>query len=727
VLALSGVALWFRSAGAYDNVIREDGVFLQGADAWHHLRQVEQLVRHYPARMGFDPYALHPGGQGVAVAPLFDYVAATLALLAGAFSPSARTVAAVTAWLPAILGALTCVPAYLIARRTAGRAAGLLAAVCVAVLPGQLLSRTVLGFSDHHALEALLAPLTVLALLRALSRDDRRTALRDAALAGGVLLLYLLSWVGGALLVLVLGAWAVVQVNVDHARGRGGGRSAAVAAACFGTALLGQTLLGWGLPYAGYQRLALVGALASAAALGWLATWLTRGGRSRVHLPMATLAIALAAGVTLAQVSPGTLRGGWRALTWFAGSGLQQTVGEAAPLLLPNGELSFRMAWTHYGTALPGAAIALVLLVRRVVRECRAGDTLVTVWSGSMLLATLGQNRFGYYFAVCAAVLCGTLIGPPLARLWDARDGEVPVWIRRGLWPFAAVVGLVVPVAPVAAATSITFQGPRDAWIGALTFLREETPEPFGDAGLYERLVDRDAHEARGDGVLAWWDGGYWITALARRVPAANPTQAGAREAARLLLLTSPDAAAAACREQRLRYVVVGGETPIMPIGPDQLGGEIGQMARWAGIDREELYRTYHHRAEDGSWQPIVLFEPAYFETLAVRLHVFQGAENAAQTCLVVHWEDVPDDAGGVRREITDMQRFESFERAARRYEKALDEGATNVGLVSDDPLASCVPLGSAHGFRRVFASEQPALVRMFQPLPDVQVYEVVE
>ena len=69
-----------------------------------------------------------------------------------------------TARLPAVLGALTSVPAYVLARRAAGRAAGLLAAVCVAVLPGQFLSRTRLGFADHHALEALLAPAVVLAL-----------------------------------------------------------------------------------------------------------------------------------------------------------------------------------------------------------------------------------------------------------------------------------------------------------------------------------------------------------------------------------------------------------------------------------------------------------------------------------------------------------------------------------------------------------------------------------
>ncbi len=727
VAAVTIVALLVRTTGALDAVVRPDGVVLQGADAWHHLRQIEQLVRHFPRRMTFDPYGLFPGGQGVTVAPLFDYLVATVSLLVGALSPSARTIALVTAWSPAILGALTSVPVYLLARRAAGRAAGLLAAVVIAVLPGQFLSRTVLGFADHHALESLLAAVTVLALAAALAQDTRGAALRRACGAGLVLLLYLLTWTGGALLVLVLGGFAVVQVNVEHARGAGGGRTGAVTAAFFATTLAGQAAVGWDLPYAHYQRLALLGALVAAAGLGALAHVLARGHRSRVHLPMATLAVAAGGAAVIASVSPQTLRGGWHALTWFAGSGLQETVGEAAPLLRMNGSFSLARAWAHFGTALPAALIALALLARRIVREGRPIDALLAVWSLAMLLATLGQNRFGYYFAACAAVLCGVLIGPPLARLWDARDGRVPAWVRRVLWPSAAVIALVVPVAPVALMTTLSFDGPRDAWLDALRFLRDETPGPFDDAGYFDEIVAAGDARLPREGVLAWWDAGYWITTIGRRAPASNPTQAGAREVAELLLMTNPDAAADACLERGLSLVVLDGETPILQTGPNRLGGELGQVARWADIDPDELFRTYHRRDADGSWQPLVLFEPAYYETLAVRLHVFGGKlEVPVRATQIVRWREVRGDAGAVRLEITDLERFDSFARAAKTLERALAAGEQNVRIVSDDPLSSCVPLEPATRFRRVFASQETVATRLLTRIPDVQIYEVL-
>ena len=727
VAALGVAALCVRSFGVLDTVIRDDGVYLQGADAWHHLRQVQQWVLHFPQRMTFDPFALHPSGQPVTVAPLFDLVAATLALVLGAGSPSPRTVAQVTAWLPAMLGAATCIPVYAIARRASGRAAGLLATICVAVLPGQFLSRTRLGFADHHALEALLVPAAVWALSWALAAGDRRRALYRSVVAGLVLLLYLLSWTGSALIVLVLGAWAVLQIHIDHSRGTGGVRTGEVAAGFFGTALVGHSLVAWDLPYANYQRLGLVGALVASVALGALHRALSRGHRSRIHLPMATLAVTAGAAAVLARVSPDTLRGGWHALTWFAGSGLQETVGEASPLLRPQGAFSFTMAWAHYGTVLPGAIVAIAVLARRIVREGRAIDTLLAVWSLAMLVATLGQNRFGYYFATSAAVLCGVLVGPPLARLWHARDGDVPMWIRRGLWPAAAVIGLVVPVAPVALATMRSYDGPSQAWIDALRHLRNNTVEPFGDAAAYERIVaPEDAPEADW-GVLAWWDGGYWITTLGRRVPAANPTQAGAGTVARLLLMTNPEAAAAACREQRLSYVLLDGDVPMLPMGPGQLGGEIGQIAHWAGVDPDELYRTYQRQDARGTWSQIVLFEPAYYETLAVRLHVFGGrAVEPKSTTQLVRWRDVPDSAGGTLRQITQLERFETFERAARRLQQAVEAGDTNVRIVSDDPLYSCVPLQSADAFRQDFASSQSVAGRPFDRIAEVQIYRVL-
>jgi dolichyl-diphosphooligosaccharide--protein glycosyltransferase len=68
---------------------------------------------------------------------LWDYMIASTAWLAGFGSPSPPLVDGVAALLPAILGALSLIPVFWLTRRPFGLTAGLLAALCIAVTPGQ--------------------------------------------------------------------------------------------------------------------------------------------------------------------------------------------------------------------------------------------------------------------------------------------------------------------------------------------------------------------------------------------------------------------------------------------------------------------------------------------------------------------------------------------------------------------------------------------------------------
>src|SRR5262245_35384923 len=211
------VAFLARTALLWRSVFTGEGVNYQDSDAWYHMRLIDNLTHNFPHRASIDPY-LGADAPAVAVPLLFDLFVGAVALLVGFGSPSPHTVEVVGAVVPPVLGALATLPIYLIGQRLFGRRSGLLAAGLLAIAPGQLLARSVLGFTDHHVAEALLTSLTIRAAIAALQAPTPRARLIHAGLTGVALSAYLMAWSGGALLVFVLCAWGVAQYVLDDTR-----------------------------------------------------------------------------------------------------------------------------------------------------------------------------------------------------------------------------------------------------------------------------------------------------------------------------------------------------------------------------------------------------------------------------------------------------------------------------------------------------------------------------
>ena len=104
------------------------------------------------------------------------------------------------------------------------------------ILPGFLMQRTLLGFTDHHAAEVLFSTTAVMFFILAMKSARRkevsfenirnrdwlvlRKPLFLSALTGITLAMYLLSWTGGALFVFIIFAFTIIQYLSDHIRGR---------------------------------------------------------------------------------------------------------------------------------------------------------------------------------------------------------------------------------------------------------------------------------------------------------------------------------------------------------------------------------------------------------------------------------------------------------------------------------------------------------------------------
>jgi hypothetical protein len=179
------------------------------------MRLVDALLRHFSQELAFDPYTAFPTGSYVAWPPFFDWLIAGASWLVGLGSPSPHTVDLVGAYFPAVLGALTIIPVFFIGKYLFNRWAGLIAAGVIAVMPGEFLGRSLMGYTDHHIGEILFSTTAILFLVLALRSAgqtnfslqwswlmNRRSPLQ---LSGGLFLgVYLLTWTGGLFIVFLL-------------------------------------------------------------------------------------------------------------------------------------------------------------------------------------------------------------------------------------------------------------------------------------------------------------------------------------------------------------------------------------------------------------------------------------------------------------------------------------------------------------------------------------------
>ena len=731
LVAIVGVAFLARTVFLASAVLGGAAVNYQDSDAWYHMRLIENLARHFPYRAGVDPY-LGADAPVVAVPLLFDLAVGGLAWVIGLGAPSTRTVELVGALVPPILGALTVVPVFLIGERVFDRRTGLLAAGLLAIMPGQFLARSVLGFTDHHVAEAFLTALTVLACLSALGAETPRRRLVGAALTGVALSTYLMAWSGGALLVFVLCAWGATQYVLDDVHGVRDDRVLPVLLPALAIALV--VLLGLqdrSLWRFAIQVTSVVAGLVFVAAMAAGRRGLRALSAPRGALLACAVVIAVGGMLLFTVVARDLTARILTDLERFRPGRTGFTVSEVRPLLLMTGSLSFAVPVGLFGPAFYVGLPALGWLAWRAARTARPALVLVVVWSALMYVATLGQNRFGYYLNLDLALLTGWACGAALAWGWAPpaaarsravarrsrdRAGALPEHggLLRRIAAVAAVVGLVfVPSALVARPMAATNLGLSDGYRASLEWLRRNTPEPFPDPDYYYARYRPGQTLAPSYTVMSWWDYGYEIVRLGRRVPIANPTQAGADVAARFFTATDEAEAAAILDEHRARYVVAHGEVPILPRG-GLVQGKFETLAAWAGKDINRYWETFLTKDAKGALGPLVLFHPEYYRTLAVRLYVYGGAaEIPHDTTYVVAYAErrLPDGTQG--KEALESRRFKTYEGAVAYLDRVGRTGRTIVGL---DPQQTPVPLEPLTRFRLLHESPgAPPAVRIFE------------
>ncbi len=763
VIAVAMAAAFaIRTIWPYDNVFVDGAVWFRGMDAWYHMRLADSMVHNFPYVTAFDPYTYFPHGVLATFHPLTNWLIVVPALIAGGGAPSAELVDICGAYFPPVLGALTVIPVYFIGRHLFGPVAGAASALLIAVLPGEYLSRSLLGFADHHVTEVFFSTAALLLLMVAtrhasavgvtlrspadiLNPAYRRTLLLTI-LAGIALGLYILAWRGSVLVLGILALYILVRTVTDYFTGARGDDLIFVCSGAAAIALIMATPTVSTHYMPALYLLAMVAVVAAP-----FASRLLIGLGRRLGWSPRTFVLALAGGcvavfVVLVLAIPPLEQYVRGAVSFMVPTGLHLTISEMHPLFYPGGEFSTVVAWNNFTTALAVSIIGLVLLLRSSRRPRGNSMVLFWVWSFAMLFAVLLQRRFGYYYAVNAAVLCGFVVAwiahsPWMERQYEAFRKRAPVpsalkvqskKARRALASHrASQRGAALKVGVVSAVIVAVLFVPNvdmsrnfaterslmtEGWWETLNWMREHTPPPLGEEAyyaLYDPPEGGGSYDYPEDayGVMAWWDYGHWITRVGQRIPVANPFQQGAGRAAQFFTSQTEAEGVALMDGLGCRYVVIDGSTTVRTFSA---------VVTWAQQDSSTYSDLYLQRTPDGGFQRILLYYPEYYRSMLVRLYTFGGKPFEPEEYNVIRYDERRE-GGTMVREIVDLRSFATYDEVQEFLSNA---ESPNWRLVGENPLISAVPLEGLDGFTPVFESESRAFI-LAQLLPEVRVFEL--
>lgn len=723
VFILSLVAFSIRVLPRLDAVFQPGFVNFQETDAWYHVRLAENLIRHFPWRVMVDPYAAFGRAQNsITPPPFYDWLLGLIAWVAGAGHPTESRLHVIAAWYPAALGALIVVAVFLLARLVFGLRAAVLAAAIIATLPGHFLRVSSLGYTDHHVMESLLVTLFFYLLLRAIRTPG---SLGFSLAAGLALTAYLLTFHGGAFVLGIVLVWALYdRVRSFWPRQEPEASLGPVYAAFL--IALSICVFFHREKWMNYTIIALgFGSVAMGAVDVW-ARWCRRCARPR-FLFLGGLMAAGGASVLLAAVLvPDFVPTAKGILALFLPylSGTSGAIGELQPLVYEHGHFTLIPALQQFYGALVLALLGLELLAESTIKRADPGRALILFFGVTTLVLAMGQVRMTYYFAIAVALLAGYYAEGFLAAG------------RKTLFVTATCLGIFVFGPNLYADVGVDASqssGVSPDWRETLEWMRASTPEPFGDPDFFyaryrREQFGRDYRYPNGAySVMAWWDYGYWIEDVARRIPVTNPGQANAAVAADFFLSESEKEAIPLLEKWRTRYVVVDDRLPFfvpatggLPVGDFPAFFEYSRVHR-----REECILMAYAPDAAGKPVPKLFFLPGYYRSLAVRLFVFGGqAVDGQGGATILHLRPGLPAHPGSYPEVVGSERFESAQEALAAEAACRKEGCV---LVGDNPMISCVALQALHRFRPVFSSSTPVIEFATEARKAVQVYEFTD
>ena len=677
-------ALWLRLLPMLNMGDTDILMMVASDDPLYNLRQVEQILANFPNYAWYDPMSFFPTGMPVPWGPLFPTIIAIFCLISGA--ATRPEIISTGLLIPPLMGVLIIAIMYFVGKTCGDWKTGLLASGFTAVVSGQFYYRSLYGYMDHHIAEVLFSTLFCLLYMTVVfSEKDTDIDLKNilsykktlllSGLTGIAYLLGLFVMPTMILFAMIVGIYTIIQFVIDVARGKTGEYLLVMNTVIFSIAIIG--LLAYGLNDPGislifysighvYAYLALIGGTAF---LYGVAHFVKE--KEWYFYPAILIGSGIVFSLVLFIVFPQLYNLFISSLFAFFGQqAITNTVQEARGWSLDLAWMTF-----NYGLILMAGG-ALVMLYNNLKDE-HPHQIFALVWSLIMLISTWQHVRYEYYLAVNVALLSAVCISFTFERGWkdmrrlatgissDTEEAESrvegkterqkgkkqkksqkkgsgsspPDYLAVGL--LILTVGLAILFAFSSASISYT-NGSGDSirmnpdWRESLEWMGINTPDTGVD---YYTIYNPKTFQypAEAYGVMSWWDYGHMITYIAKRIPNANPFQAGVvgpTGSANYFMSISEDEGNQVLDRAKTRYVITDIEMDT---------SKFWAMATWyntsAGTTPYQM--TLLTPAQDmNSYESVLLNTPLYYLTMISRLHNFDGSLKTPTSAYYIEYAD---------------------------------------------------------------------------------------
>lgn len=643
--------------------------YVSGDDPVYNLRQVELIIKNFPAYPWFDPMTYFPYATTINWGPLFTTLAAVACLALGATTrPDIINVSLV---VPAVIAGVAVPVMFIAGRKLVNWKTGLIAALFVAVIGGQYFQRSQFGYFDHHIAEVFFGSVFCIAYIYTLAyakdnpislkkyRDHLPQIGKLAGLSAITGLFFVIGlYVMPTLIVyaMIVAIFTFVQFCFDFYKRVKSDYLVIINTVVFSIATLGFMTIGIQVKTLGFDTYGIIhpiayGLTVITTLVLYSVSLLFEGKRSWSYPVFLAVAIAILVGllrIVYVDVYNLIVVG----LNQFFGQAIYgQTVQELRPWGLFD-------AWYSFGIGFFLMLAGFVILVYYLARDKRPEHMFLMVWSLMMLVATMQHVRYEYFLAFNAALLAGVAVSfvldidystKKLVKKSSKRRAKETVTTEPiGSWnykTFAGAIVIALAVGFVITSVNVDYQLSKNIgtrmnpdWKESLVWLGQNSPDPGMDIGKnYEK--ENFTYPAQAYGVMSWWDYGHMITYFSNRIPNANPFQQGvggiynSTGSSTFFLAPDEETAESVLDTLKTKYIVTDIEMDT---------AKFWAMSTWynATVGSAPYQAAFLvQNPQDGQYQQVLLQKAPYYHTMIARLHNFDGTMATPSSVLYIEYD----------------------------------------------------------------------------------------